>query len=131
MNWHIRLTTARTAKNIRKSALAKMVGVSAPTVTDWENKETGMIKGANLMKVCVALDISPEWLITGEGPMERQDTKPAPTLAESLRLRVETDAELRLLTLYRVGDEADRLLIDGILDQIQERIAPSARQQGG
>lgn len=131
MNWHRRLTQARTAKNIRKSALARMVGVSAPTVTDWENEDTGMINGANLMKVCLVLDITPEWLITGEGPMERQDAKPAPTLADSLRLRVETDAELRLLTLYRVGDDTDRLLIEGILDQIQGRLAALSRGQSG
>jgi phage repressor protein C with HTH and peptisase S24 domain len=65
MNWHKRLTEAREAKNIKKSALARMIGVSAPTVTDWENGETKMIEGANLMKVCSALNITPEWLLHG------------------------------------------------------------------
>lgn len=65
MNWHIRLTQAREAKNIKKSAFARLVGVSAPTVTDWENGETKMIEGANLIKVCNALDITPDWLLHG------------------------------------------------------------------
>lgn len=65
MNWHRRLTQAREAKNIKKSAFAKLIGVSAPTVTDWENGETKMIEGANLIKVCNALEISPDWLIHG------------------------------------------------------------------
>ncbi|WP_257638201.1 LexA family transcriptional regulator [Janthinobacterium sp. UMAB-56] len=65
MNWHKRLTQAREEKGIKKSAFAKLVGVSPPTVTDWENGETKMIEGANLVKVCSALGISPEWLLDG------------------------------------------------------------------
>ncbi len=65
MNWHKRLTQAREAKEIKKSAFAKLVGVSAPTVTEWENGNTRMIEGANLMKVCSALGITPEWLLHG------------------------------------------------------------------
>lgn len=66
MNWHKRLTQAREAKNIKKSAFAKMVGVSPPTVTDWENGDTKMIEGANLVKVCSVLGIAPSWLIHGQ-----------------------------------------------------------------
>lgn len=65
MNWHKRLTQAREAKELKKSAFAKLVGVSAPTVTDWENGNTKMIEGANLMKVCSTLSITPEWLLHG------------------------------------------------------------------
>ena len=66
MNWHKRLTQAREAANIKKSAFAKAVGVSAPTVTDWENGETKMIEGANLVKVCSVLGITAAWLIDGD-----------------------------------------------------------------
>lgn len=65
MNWHTRLTEAREAKNLKKSAFARLVGVSAPTVTDWENGETKMIEGANLIKVCSVLEITPDWLLQG------------------------------------------------------------------
>ncbi len=65
MNWHKRLTQAREAKGIKKSAFARMIGVSAPTVTDWENGNTKMIEGSNLMKVCSALEITPEYLLHG------------------------------------------------------------------
>lgn len=65
MNWNQRLTQAREAKGIKKSAFAKLVGVSAPAVTDWENGTTKMIEGANLVKVCAALEVSPEWLLHG------------------------------------------------------------------
>lgn len=65
MDWHKRLTLAREAKNIKKSAFAKLVGVSAPTVTDWENGDTKMIEGNNLVKVCQVLEVSPDWLLHG------------------------------------------------------------------
>ncbi|UGQ45094.1 XRE family transcriptional regulator [Massilia endophytica] len=65
MDWHRRLTQAREAMGLRKSAFAKLIGVSPPTVTDWENGETKMIEGANLVRVCSALNITPEWLLHG------------------------------------------------------------------
>jgi transcriptional regulator with XRE-family HTH domain len=65
MNWHKRLTIARERKGLKKSAFAKLAGVSAPTVTDWENGDTKMIEGSNLVKVCEVLEITAEWLING------------------------------------------------------------------
>lgn len=67
MNWHQRLTEAREAKKIKKTAFAKLVGVSAPTVTEWENGNTKMIEGKNLLNVCEKLEISPDWLLYGKG----------------------------------------------------------------
>ncbi|MRV72535.1 helix-turn-helix domain-containing protein [Duganella sp. FT92W] len=69
MNWHNRLTQARLAKNIKKSDFAKLIGVSAPTVTQWENGETKKIEGSNLVRVCSVLEISPEWLLHGTSEM--------------------------------------------------------------
>jgi len=70
MTWHNRLTQAREAKGIKKSAFATLVGVKPSSVTDWENGDTKMIVGANLMRVCSVLEISPDWLIDGIGDME-------------------------------------------------------------
>lgn len=69
MNWNKRLTQARTAKNIKKSDFAKMVGVSAPTITQWESGATQEIKGDNLVKVCAILDVTPGWILYGKGEM--------------------------------------------------------------
>jgi transcriptional regulator with XRE-family HTH domain len=67
--WHERLTFAREQKGLKKSAFARLVEVSAPTVTDWENGETKMIDGLNMVRVCQVLGISAAWLMTGEGDM--------------------------------------------------------------
>jgi phage repressor protein C with HTH and peptisase S24 domain len=63
MNWHTRITQARTAKKLKKSELAKLIGVSAATITMWESGQTKRIAGQNLMKVCDVLEISPAWLL--------------------------------------------------------------------
>jgi transcriptional regulator with XRE-family HTH domain len=65
MNWNKRLQQARIATGISKADLAKEVQVSAPTVTDWESGEIKKIDGENLLKVCRALSVSPEWLMWG------------------------------------------------------------------
>lgn len=65
MDWHKRLTQAREAEGLKKSAFARLIGVSAPTVTDWENGDTKMIEGANLIKVCNLLKVTPDWLLHG------------------------------------------------------------------
>jgi phage repressor protein C with HTH and peptisase S24 domain len=66
MDWHKRLTQARTVKNLRKTELAKLVGVSPATVTMWESGKTKKIEGTNLVRVCDLLGISPAWLLGEE-----------------------------------------------------------------
>jgi phage repressor protein C with HTH and peptisase S24 domain len=67
MNWHTRLTEARLAKNLKKNAFAKLVGVSPATITQWENGETKKIEGSNLIRACQILDITPAWLLHNDG----------------------------------------------------------------
>lgn len=75
MNWHKRLTQAREAEGLKKSAFAKLIGVSAPTVTDWENGDTKMIEGANLIKVCNLLKVTPDWLLHGTTERSHDNSK--------------------------------------------------------
>ncbi len=72
--WNERLTRAREDKKLNKTALAKAVGVSQPTVSDWES---GVMKpnGDNLLAVCRILGITPDWLTTGR---ESGTTAPPP-----------------------------------------------------
>lgn len=71
--WKKRLKQARLAKNLNKTTFAKAVGVSNPTVTDWEKSvDSGGIKeinGLNLMRACDVLGITPQWLLSNTGPM--------------------------------------------------------------
>lgn len=66
MTMNERLTQAREAKGLRKSAFAKLIGVSAPTVTDWESGKIKRIEGANLINAAAVLGVSADWLLTGK-----------------------------------------------------------------
>lgn len=67
--WKRRLKETREAKGFNKTAFAKLVEVSNPTVTDWEKSvDTGGIKeitGPKLTRVCEILGVSPSWLLYG------------------------------------------------------------------
>lgn len=67
MSWNARLTHAREASGLSKTKLAILVGVSSPTVTDWESGEIANISGENLLAVCDAVRATPHWLLRGEG----------------------------------------------------------------
>ena len=70
--WHGRLKFARENAGIRPTDLAKEVGVSNATISDWESGEIKKLEGENLLKVCDVLNISPNWLIFEKGDMVQQ-----------------------------------------------------------
>lgn len=80
--WKQRLKSARLAKGLNKTKFAKAVGVSNPTVTDWEKSAgDGGIKelsGLNLTKVCQVLDVTPGWLLHGEEAPPPRAADPGP-----------------------------------------------------
>jgi len=54
-------------KALRQSDMARAIGVSAATVSDWINGHIKTIEGENLLNVCEYLKISPAWLQFGKG----------------------------------------------------------------
>lgn len=64
--WYERLTIAREAQGLKKSHLAKMIGVQAPVMTEWEAGLIASPTAANILKICEALKITPEWLMNGD-----------------------------------------------------------------
>ena len=67
--WHDRLKFAREQAELRPTDVAKGVGVSNATVSDWESGEIKKLEGENLIKVCEFLNISPSWLLFNKGEM--------------------------------------------------------------
>lgn len=75
-------------KNITQSQLSRMTGIAVQTISDWKNKKTN--PGADkIMRVCRALEITPEELLAGESPEPRKKAKP------------KTDNELQLMIDYQ------------------------------
>jgi len=65
MSWNTRLQNTRVERGLNKSELARRVGVSAPTVTDWESGKIQNIESNNLQKVARVLGVTVEFLLTG------------------------------------------------------------------
>jgi len=65
MTWNERLRQARTANHITKSEMARKLGVSAPTVTQWESGAIASLSGKNMTNICQLLGVSAEWLLHG------------------------------------------------------------------
>jgi transcriptional regulator with XRE-family HTH domain len=68
-----RITQARNAKNLQRNTLAELVGVSAPTVTDWESGMIKEIGARKLLAVARTLGVTQEWLLTGETTLPPND----------------------------------------------------------
>lgn len=67
-----RITSARVSAGMSKAALARAVGVSSPTVTDWESGKIKTIEAGNMSKLAAALGVTPDWLLYGKEPAQRQ-----------------------------------------------------------
>ncbi|MFA6904371.1 MAG: helix-turn-helix domain-containing protein [Gallionellaceae bacterium] len=65
--WNERLKAARAEFGCTQTELAREVGVSNATVSDWESGEIKKLEGENLLKICEFLHISPTWLQFGRG----------------------------------------------------------------
>lgn len=66
--WNERLQQAIEDSGLKKSAFAKKVGVSPPTVTDWISGEIKTISAPNAERVAAALSLNTKWLVSGKGP---------------------------------------------------------------
>jgi len=74
-----RIRSRRVQLDITQQTLAKKLGVSRVSVTKWENGTTKP-DGENLHQLALALQVSPEWILYGEGEVVNDDTKVVPYL---------------------------------------------------
>lgn len=88
-----RLSEAMCARGIYKlSVLSTLLGVTESAISRWRHNGTMTVE--NVIALCVALDISVDWFLTGRGHMEMHKSLAATphsliaTLAERLRPQV-------------------------------------------
>jgi transcriptional regulator with XRE-family HTH domain len=102
-----RIKFARESAGLKKADLVRAVGVSAPTISDWESGKIKNIEGANLLKLANALKVTPEWLQTGKET--RQRTEPTPMIAANDDPRLAQDSdEAMLLRIFREMTDEQR-----------------------
>ena len=56
-------------KNITQAEFAKRAGIASSTVSEWKKKKTNP-SADKIMDICVALEVTPEELLTGSGVEE-------------------------------------------------------------
>ena len=57
---------------VSQAAIARACNIKAPSVTDWLNGRTKRIEGSNLLATAKLLNVSPDWLASGRGPMRAE-----------------------------------------------------------
>jgi len=122
--WNNRLLKALEESTFNKNSLAERVGVSAPTVSAWVGaagiNPAKTIAGDNLLKVCRALNIRPEWLMFREGPMRASSVDPE--LAAAIDLIATLPVKARELILVQ---------IKGYADLTSQKVNEEAAEKGG
>jgi SOS-response transcriptional repressor LexA len=68
-----RIRVARKARGLSQPALGKIISVSKSCVSQWELGEIKNIEGDNLIKLCKALQTTPDWILYGKGDMEAKN----------------------------------------------------------
>ena len=53
-------------KNITQAEFAKRAGIATSTVSEWKKKKTNP-SADKIMDICIALDVTPDELLTGRG----------------------------------------------------------------
>ena len=66
-----RIKEAREDLHISQPELAKRARVTKSAVSQWENGSTRELKAGHLLAVAKALNVSPDWLVTGRGLKHR------------------------------------------------------------
>jgi transcriptional regulator with XRE-family HTH domain len=70
--WNERLEQARIERDISPADLVRLVGISAPTMSDWRSGKIKALSAENAYKICTALKIRMAWLLYGKGEMDDQ-----------------------------------------------------------
>ncbi|HHD2712166.1 TPA: LexA family protein [Klebsiella oxytoca] len=124
-----RIRARRVQLDITQQTLAKKLGVSRVSVTKWENGTTKP-DGENLHQLALALQVSSEWILYGEGDVVTDDTKVVPYLRPPIAIPIisavqagswtDTYSSSRLTdviswtqTTANVSDEAFGLVVRG------------------
>ncbi len=94
-----RIRESRESKQLSQDELARRIGVSQPTISDWENSKTEPTVD-NMRTLAVELNIWFEWLVTGRGLQNYRPELHEPE--REYRVQVEPPAdEQDLLAIYR------------------------------
>ena len=97
-----RIISARETQNLTTSQLARRLGVTTETLSDWENDRAAP-RANRLMMLAGLVNVSPSWLLTGAGERPGE----ALSATEMMRIREQVN-RIRELALS-LADELNTL----------------------
>lgn len=105
-----RLRIARKKRGVTQPELAKKVGVTKSSVSQWETGLTKNMDSGNLLGICRSLKIRPEWLQYGKGEMDtneissRSNVEPGPKITGKIPVLDWSDVGKRLVVIGKTID---------------------------
>jgi len=103
-----RLSMAMKSANISQAELARLCGVKPPSVNGWLSGKSKFLRGENLLKAAEALQVSEDWLATGQGeatPSNRKASiRPEPELLTATQLFLDNTFKVLGKTFSMVSD---------------------------
>lgn len=68
--WNDRLEAARARRNIQPADLARLIGVSGATMSDWRSGQIKKLSAEHAFSLCEVLKIRMAWLLHNKGDMD-------------------------------------------------------------
>lgn len=85
-SWNERLTTARKAMGLTMADLASKLELSGGAISQWESGGIAMLDADKMMRACVVLNISPTWLMFGDGELPPAQSHAQKVSAQSIAI---------------------------------------------
>jgi transcriptional regulator with XRE-family HTH domain len=120
-----RIQSVRIEAGFKKALhLAKAVGVSGATVSEWENDIIKKISGENLLKLSKVLNVTSDWLETGKGPKHPIDQNIDSSVSTSEVIQIEkhlSPQDEKLLHQFKGLPKRERKRIRAEIEHLSEQ----------
>ena len=124
-----RLKSARKAAGLTQHALAEKVGIRSASIAQMETGLTKFPSSKNLLPLARALDVDPEWLISGKGQPKPPSNEVREPAAEYC---AHNQQEQMMLDLFRNLPEEDRRrALQYVRDAVELRQLRAKKQANG
>lgn len=107
MTLGLRIKTLRKNKKMTQTQLAKAAGVSQATISDYERDQVPNPRSNKLLRIAAALETTPEFLVTGEGPINLSESASDEHSLLSAFSKLDTNAKAAVIAAAKAMAKPD------------------------
>lgn len=122
-----RIRLARRKAKLSQAALAKLLGVQRSAVSNWESVNPAKPAIANLIAIAKAINVSLDWLATGQGSMRSGHDPHQDVMAVDAEF-TDTPHERDLLRAFRSMSHRSQVVF---MELAEELISTRGTRRGG